>query len=425
VLAQRFTFTPEASAEILSGVPAARGVFALEFGAGTEPYIAKAADLRRRLTRLLSPPENQSKRLNLRDRVRSVAFSVTGSEFESMLLLYRASAEAFGPRAQQRLRLSAPMCLRLTVENAYPRVYVSNRIAQKDLGYTFGPFQSRNAAERYLDAALDLFKMRRCHEELHPHPSHPGCVYSEMKKCLAPCFKGCTDERYAQEAQAVEAFLATRGDSLLEALGKKRDEASAALEFEQAAELHQQIERVKAAAALCPEIVHRLSELDALLVMPAADDAAVSIFTVRAGVLHGPVPFSVAGMRHPNEQSGSSSLFAHPAMIEAVPLEPEAAVTTVTATRNELEERLLGAVAAGEGQPRRVSAADRAAHLALLKRWYYRTAARRIGEIFFSNEDGSWPVQRVLRGVSRVFVTGRDLVPATASVWHPPTPKRH
>ncbi|HWZ13494.1 MAG TPA: hypothetical protein VNX22_10180, partial [Acidobacteriaceae bacterium] len=96
----------------------------------------------------------------------------------------------------------------------------------------------------------------------------------------------------------------------------------------------------------------------------------------------------------------------------------------VTATRNELEARLLAAVSAAESRTGRVSAADRAAHLALLKRWYYRPAARRIGEIFFCNEDGSWPVQRVLRGVSRVFVTDRDLVPATASVWHP-MPQRH
>lgn len=424
MFAERFSFTPEASADLLSSVPTACGVFALEFGEGSEPYIAKAADVRRRLTRLLAPPENQSKRLNLRERVRSVAYTVAGSEFEAMLLLYRASAKIFGARAQQRLRLFAPMCVRMTTDNAYPRVYVTNRIVQKELESMFGPFQSRTTAERSMDAMLDLFKLRRCHEELHPDPSHPGCVYSEMKKCLAPCFQGCSDERYAVEAQAVEAFLATRGASMLGALAVKRDEASAAMEFEQAAELHQQIERLKASSALFPEIVHRLSSLDGLLVMPTADDAAVSMFVVRAGTIEGPARFSVAGMRHPNEQSGSSSLFAHPALIEAVPLQPAAVVMAVTATRNELEERLLASVAACEAQSERISVADRAAHLALLKRWYYRSSTRRIGEIFFRNEDGSWPVQRVLRGVSRVFVTDRDMVPAAAGIWHPPAPSR-
>ena len=411
MFAQRVSFTPESSAEVLSGVPAACGVFALEFGADSEPYIAKAADLRRRMVRLLSPPENQSKRLNLRERVRSVSFSVTGSEFESLLLLYRASAEAFGTRAQQRLRLFAPMCLRMTVENAYPRVYVTNRIAVKDFGATFGPFQSRNAAERYLDAVLDLFFLRRCHEELHPDPAFPGCIYSEMKKCLAPCFKGCSDERYAEEARGVEAFLATRGGSMLESLSKKRDAASAEMEFERAAEIHQQIERVKEAAGLAAEIVRRLSELDALVVMPSAAEASVTLFVVRAGMIGKAVEFSVAGMRHPNEKSGSSSLFAHPAMMEAVPLDAEPVVAVATASRTELEERLQEAIVKGEARGEKVSAADRAAHLALLKRWYYRPAVRRVGEIFFRDEDGEWPMQRVLRGVSRVYVTDKAVAP--------------
>ena len=58
-----------------------------------------------------------------------------------------------------------------------------------------------------------------------------------MKMCLAPCYKGCTDERYAEEAAAVENFLATRGESRLVALRAQRDQASADLAFESAAAL--------------------------------------------------------------------------------------------------------------------------------------------------------------------------------------------
>ena len=96
----------------------------------------------------------------------------------------------------------------------------------------YGPFPSRVAAERFSEDMLDLFKLRRCVEDLAPDPAFPGCVYSEMKKCLAPCFKGCTDERYEEEAQAVRAFLRTRGGSLVEALRKERDGASELMEFE-------------------------------------------------------------------------------------------------------------------------------------------------------------------------------------------------
>ena len=113
----------------------------------------------------------------------------------------------------------------------------------------YGPFPSRVAAERFSEDMLDLFKLRRCVEDLAPDPAFPGCVYSEMKKCLAPCFKGCTDERYEEEAQAVRAFLRTRGGSLVETLRKERDGASELMEFEKAAELHARLTKAEAVAA--------------------------------------------------------------------------------------------------------------------------------------------------------------------------------
>jgi hypothetical protein len=40
-------------------------------------------------------------------------------------------------------------------------------------------------------------------------------------------------------------------------------------------------------------------------------------------------------------------------------------------------------------------------HLAILKRWYYRS--NRIGEIFFADDKDTLPMRRIVRGISRVF----------------------
>jgi hypothetical protein len=40
-------------------------------------------------------------------------------------------------------------------------------------------------------------------------------------------------------------------------------------------------------------------------------------------------------------------------------------------------------------------------HLAMLKRWYYRTL--KTGEIFLSDAEGELPMRRIVRGVSRVY----------------------
>jgi excinuclease UvrABC nuclease subunit len=296
----------------------------------------------------------------------------------------------------------------MTVENAYPRVYVTNRVTKAGLEDLYGPFPSRLAAERFSEDMLDLFKLRRCVEDLAPDPAFPGCVYSEMKKCLAPCFKGCTDERYEEEAAAVRAFLRTRGGSLVAALKKERDEASGLMEFERAAELHARLTKAEAVAAEAPEVVRALAHLDGVIVQAAAEGEYVALFLLTRGSLCGPVMFSVVGMRHPNEMAGSTSLYAQPVpMIEPVPL--EGTVVTV-ATRDELETRLEATL--GELRPateRRRGARERnrsgevADYLCLLSRWYYRPQAKRVGEIVFAGEDGKVAPKMLLRAISRVW----------------------
>ena len=72
MLSQRLEFAPDHDAEIFAAVPAASAVFLLRGEDASQPYISKTANLRRRLQRLLSRPSEQTKRLNLRDRVRVI-----------------------------------------------------------------------------------------------------------------------------------------------------------------------------------------------------------------------------------------------------------------------------------------------------------------------------------------------------------------
>ena len=406
-------FSPESAEAVLRSIPTLPGVFALRGARDTdEPYLTRAADLRRRMTRLLAPPESQSKRLNLRDRVVRIEYCVTGSEFESTLVLYHAAAAQFGyAEARRRLKLHTPYFIRLTTENNHPRVYSTNRLSKRALGQMYGPFPSRLAAERYGDAVLDLFKLRRCYEDLVPYPEHPGCVYQEMKKCLAPCNHACTPEEYAVEAAAVKAFFDTSGASMMDAIGKDRERASAEMEFEQAAALHTQFQKVKAAASLADELVRPIPFLKAVIVQPAAhvegaddrNDAAV--FLLAGGCLAGPERLSTLGVRAVKEQTSvGSSLFAQPLMLQAVPLVEEgvAAVITPQDSPEERAARTLASLAQTTSDSTDVAMLSD--HLSLLRRWYYRPEKQRTGELFFPNPDATWPVRRILRGAARMVL---------------------
>ncbi len=286
---QSVAFDPAEPKAALAQLPQSPAVFAL-YGAEAhaEPYIGRTPNLRARLQRLLQPSAKHPRRLQLAGLVRRVEWRLTGSEFESLLAQFSLLEEIFGSKALERMHLRAPAFVRFFGGNPYPRVAVTFRPGLREANWAYGPFPSRAAAERYAEEMLKLFLLRRCTDDLAPDPSHPGCVYSEMKMCLAPCYKGCSDERYAEEAAAVESFLTTRGESRLVSLRAQRDQASENLEFESAAALHAQVERGEAVRALAAELVRPLSRLRAVILQASANPGEVAVFLYENGRLRGP-----------------------------------------------------------------------------------------------------------------------------------------
>ncbi len=369
MLTTRIEFVPANDAEIFAAAPASPAVFMLQSGdAHAEPYVSKTANLRRRIQRLLSPATEQTKKLNLRGIVRWIDYSATGSDFESTFLLYKLLRQAFPKTYSARLRLRFAPLIKMHMENEYPRASVTTRLGRlngKSLYY--GPFLSRVAAEKFANDSLDFFKMRRCVEDLHPDPKFPGCVYSEMKMCLAPCFKGCTDEEYKSEVGRVTAYFDSGGDSLRREISVQRDDASLKLEFETAATLHTRLEKLAPVTSQLPEIVRRIDLLAGIIVQPSAARDSVTFFRIDSGHLSGPIPFAIQAIEHAKPQSMESRIQ------EALTAYPPSNVTTVETME----------------------------HLAILKRWYFR--GTRLGEIFLADNNGKLPMRRIVRGISRVY----------------------
>jgi excinuclease ABC subunit C len=378
VLTERLEFAPERDAEIFSAVPAAPAVFLLRSNDGqAEPYISKTANLRRRLQRLLGPIEERTKKLNLRDRIRIIEYTPTGSDFESGFTLYKVLRSTFPQTYSNRMRFRFAPLVKLHLENEYPRASITTRVGRlKGRTLYYGPFPSRTAAEKFMNDSLDFFKMRRCVDDLHPDPAFPGCIYSEMKMCLAPCFKGCSDQEYSAEVGRVQAYFDSGGESLAREFSMQRDAASASLAFEEAAALHVRVEKLKPILGQFPDIVRRLDRLSGLIIQPCRQPGretgplgeSVNFFRVDNGIIYGPTTFCIQTAEHTKSQSMESRVQATLDTFE----------TAKAATALETME-----------------------HIALLKRWYYRS--RRIGELFLTDDKGVFPMRRIVRGIGRVL----------------------
>jgi excinuclease ABC subunit C len=403
-------FSPSADAQFFVALPEAPAVVRINPRPdllNARPYLIRTANLRRRMQRLLGRPEAAagsraedagvaaptlpSKRLSLRDLAASIDYRVAGSTFEVALVHWQHARRQDPAAYREKLRMRLPALIKMNTANAYPRCYVTRRIVTNAIGspasgFYFGPFPSRHAAENFSSEFLNLFKIRRCQIKIRRDPAFPGCIYSEMKMCLAPCFAGCTVEEYAAESARVYAFLSTCGKSLEEEIESQREAASAGLDFERAAELHKRLEKVKEVLRPLPELVRGIAALDAVILQKAAEPEAIAAFVVRGGRIA--EPFLL--------RFGQSA-------------EPRSA--------EEIFRDVLGTESASAAQqaPTEVSAEKTsgeplADHLALLARWFY--SKPREGEIFFREQD--WPYRKLIRACSRLLAPKAEPIPKTA-----------
>ena len=387
-------FDPAREEQFFSSIPRNAGVFLVETraAAGTsaaKPYLARTADLRRAAERLLRPADPASKKLNLREVATRFSFRATGSRFEQSLVLYDQARTRFPQSYRAFLRVRPPALLKVSLRNSYPRCYVTRRIFN-DGGYYFGPFVSRQMAESFANEFLDLFKIRRCQIKIRRDPSFPGCIYSEMKMCLAPCFAGCTKEDYDLELNRVLQTLESGGAFLTGAMEREREAASEATDFERAAALHKKLDKINSVLRALPEIAQRVDALNAVILQRAVRDKTVAIFAVVNGLIASPPLFICF------DESGE------PRSVEAVLRQHFEGLQASEATaQSGLHSRINreGVTSADDRFSLRGETAEREEHLSLVARWFY--SKPRAGEILFRDTD--WPYRKILRACARVL----------------------
>ncbi|RPI18086.1 MAG: hypothetical protein EHM65_02480 [Acidobacteriales bacterium] len=328
-----------------------------------QPYPGRTALLRRRLLRLLGRRAQPSRLLNLREVASRVEYQITASRLEASLVFYEVARSHFPETYRDLMKLRMPSYLKVILSNAFPRCQVTTRLGGSR-GLWYGPFRSRLGAEQFESQFLDLFQVRRCTEDLAPAPDHPGCIYGEMNMCLRPCQQVVGPEEYASEVGRLARFLSTDGRSLSDAVTRARDQASEGMDFEEAARLHRQLEKVQAVVKLRDELVCDIDRLCGVAVTPSVARGAVELWFVIGGGWLPPVRFNVEA----------------------------------TGDRTVSLDRRLRDIASPLCAPK-LASGQRQEHLALLARWYYSTF--RDGDWLSFNSPEELPYRKLVRAVSR------------------------
>jgi excinuclease UvrABC nuclease subunit len=367
-------FDPSREEEFFAALPPLKAVCLIEpREAFAAPFLIRTANLRRRLQRLLGPPDPSSKRLNLRPFVRGVRYRLSASPFDQSLTYYVQARALFPHRYRKLLRLRAPTVLKISLRAEYPRCYPTRRVAVDAAGVPtggvyFGPFPSRKSAESFSEGMMDFFKVRRCQIKIRRDPEFPGCIYSEMKMCLAPCFAGCTKEEYDAEVHRLVQFVETNGGSLRSNFEEEREHASEELDFEKAAAMHKKLEKLDGVLRSRDDLVRRIQDINAVILQRGAGEGNIEGYRVSGTRIC--QPFTLNFTQIASQPRSAEQLFRE--HLESI--DP-------AFVPGELEE-----------------------HLWLVSRWFYSNP--REGEIFFREKD--WPYRKILRACARLLQPGEE-----------------
>jgi len=279
----------------LKNLPTDPGVYLFKNQTGKIIYIGKAKNLRNRVRSYFnSSRSHDAKTRRLVSAVSDFELVVTDSEIEALILEANLVKE-HRPRYNVNLKDDKHFpYIKVTLNEPFPRVLIVRRL-DKDGSKYFGPYANSKGMRRTVNFLCRLFKIRTCNLTI-PHPSgkkQKVCLDYHIGRCGGPCEALQSEEEYRRQVDSVVLFLMGKSQTLIENLRKKMAGASENMEFEEAAELRDQIEALESVRQKQKVDAAQLLSRDIVAFAREGSDTVAVVFQVREGVLLGRQDFQL------------------------------------------------------------------------------------------------------------------------------------
>jgi excinuclease ABC subunit C len=272
--------------ETLQKIPVQPGVYLMKGVGGVILYVGKAKRLKHRVRSYFSSHLPSERIRTMVSQIADIEYIATDSELEA-LILEATLIKKHRPPYNVVLKddKSFPY-LKLTLNEEFPRI-LSVRKIKRDGAMYFGPYVKVGALNTTLKLLKRFFPLRLCSgETLLQHRERP-CFEYEIRRCLGICAGKCSKEEYWQVVEEAKLFLQGKKDDLLQELRERMEQRAAALEFEQAAQIRDQIEAVTRIMERQKMISTNFENQDILATAHKGSQVNVQIFFIRNGMLMG------------------------------------------------------------------------------------------------------------------------------------------
>jgi excinuclease ABC subunit C len=276
--------TPQLSFDakiFVDSLPGRPGVYRMLDTAGQILYVGKARNLKSRVASYFQPSNVQPKVQALIAKTANMEVTITNSDTEALLLEYNL-IKKHRPRFNVVLRddKSFPY-LHLETKHEFPRLNFY-RGSRKEPGKYFGPYPSAGAVRETLQHLQKLFRIRNCDDAYFANRSRP-CLQYQIQRCTAPCVGLVSKEHYARDVGAAIKVLEGRNDEVREDLGRRMEAAAERLNFEEAAQLRDQLAKLKVIQAQQIVTAGADHDADVIAIAAASGEYCVALMFVRSG----------------------------------------------------------------------------------------------------------------------------------------------
>ena len=236
-------------AEKVKTFPTSPGVYLMKDAEGHVIYIGKAKNLRNRASTYFTQAAAEDQRTReLVKHIADIDYIITETEVDALLTEARLVKD-IRPRFNVDLKDDKTFpYLQIRVREEFPRVEFTRKPRTRGVKL-YGPFTSARSLRQAIQVLQRIFQFRTCSLDIRSNDDRwrwfRPCLLHSIRQCTAPCNFRVTREEYRKQIRALRLVLEGKKDRLLREMERDMKEASAALQFERAARIRDDIAALK------------------------------------------------------------------------------------------------------------------------------------------------------------------------------------